>query len=136
VSTLSGAVSDISDLVDQQVTGRAGSATASPTLTTSTGTYAAITFSVPSGFTRAHVVAVSTLYAGGTVASVMRTRIDGDDGPEMFAFTNAAYASAASAHARQMTGLGASFQVSTRAHTSTGSTSAVIITAALATFLR
>lgn len=127
------------DALASPVTGATGTGSASSvTLTTTTGVYAPVTFTVPSGFTRAQVMGVSAMYAGGLVASILQCRIAGSDGPEMYAFTNAAYANAAASNARSLSGLtpGGTFAVSSVAKTSTGSTTAYLITSASVLFLR
>lgn len=131
-------VARINTLVAQQVDGSAASATASPSLNTTPTGYAAITFTVPAGYTRAQVMGTSSMYMGGIVASVLRTQINGANGPDMYAFTNAAYANASASHAASLTGLtgGGTFTVQSVANTTTSTTSGVIITSATVTWLR
>lgn len=130
-------VARINALVNAQVDGTTGSASASVSLGTSPGGYAPITFTVPAGFSRAQVTAISSMYMGGIVASVLQTQIAGNNGPEQFAFTNAAYANASASHAHTLTGLtGGNITVRSVAKTSTGSTSGVIITTASVMWLR
>lgn len=138
VEDLAVQVARIDALVATQVDGNTGTASASPTLNTTPTGYAAITFTVPSGYTRAQVMGVSAMYAGGIVASVLRTEINGSSGPDMYAFTNAAYANATAANAASLSGLsgGGTFTVQSVANTTTSSTSAVIITAATVMWLR
>lgn len=127
------------DALANPVTGATGTGSASSvTLTTTAGVYAPVNFTVPNGFTRAQVMGVSAMYAGGVVASILQCRIHGSDGPEMYAFTNAAYANATASNARSLSGLtpGGTLTVSSVARTSTGSTTAYLITSASVLFLR
>lgn len=135
---LTAQVAAIEALVTTQVDGITGTNSASPTLTTTVTGYAGINFTVPAGFTRAQVMAVSAMYAGGTVASILRTQINGVNGPDMYAFTNAAYANATASSAASISGLtgGANLNVQSVANTTTGTSAAVILTSAVITWLK
>lgn len=128
----------INALVATQVDGITGTNSASPTLNTTPTGYAALTFTVPAGYTRAQIMGVSAMYAGGTVASILRTQIAGVNGPDMYAFTNAAYANATASSAASLSGLtgGGTVTVQSVANTTTSTTSAVILTTAIVTWLK
>jgi len=138
VSGLAAAVTRIDALVGQQVTGEVGNNSASNvTLGTSAGSYAVVSFTVPAGFTRAHVMGVSAMYSGGTVAAIVRTQIAGVNGIDMYAFTNAAYASATATLASKFAVTpGQVFTVASVANTGAGNTSAYIATSATVTYYR
>lgn len=131
-------LAQINALAANQVDGSTGTNSASVTLTTAATGYAPISFVVPSGYTRAKIMGVSAMYMGGTVASILRTQIAGVNGPDMYAFTNAAYANATAVNAASLTGLtpGSTITVRAVANTTVSSTTGVINTAATVTWLK
>ena len=135
--TLAANVASIETLVGQQVTGDVGNASSSVTIGTSAGNYGVVSFTVPAGFTQAHVSAVSAMYSDGMVAAIVRTQIAGVNGIDMYAFTNAAYASATATLARKFAvTAGQVFTVASVANTGASTTSAYIATSATVTYYR
>jgi len=137
-ATLTTAVANIATLVGQQTWGDVGNNAASGvTLGTGQTSYAVVSFTVPAGFTQAHVMGVSAMYSGGTVAAIVRTQIAGVNGIDMYAFTNAAYASATATLARKFAVTpGQVFTVASVANTGAGTTSAYLATSATVTYYR
>lgn len=96
------------------------------TLTTSYQTLCTITMTVPTGFTRALVMATGSVNGATDSASgeilTGSVVISGTSGPESTNFlTNSQFAGVvAPAHARSLTGLGASFTITLRAHLTQG----------------
>jgi len=137
VSGLAAAVTRIDTLVGQQVTGDVGNASSSVTIGTTAGSYGVVSFTVPAGFTQAHVSAVCAMYCGGTVAAIVRAQIAGVNGVEMYAFTNAAYASATATLARKFAvTAGQVFTVASVANTGASTTTGVFATSATVTYYR
>lgn len=139
-AALTTVVSDLATVSANQVAGSTGTNSASVTVTASAVDYAVITFTVPTGYTRANVMAVSSYTGGGTTASILTTKINGASSPDMYAFNNAAYASVTASYAQSLTGLsgGGTFTVASNVRT-TGSpttTSAVILTSASVIWLK
>lgn len=113
---------------------KAGSGTSSVMVTTTKGPFAIITYPVPAGFTKAQVIATSTLQASNSTA--IETVINGDAGE--LVFTDGTSGNATNAHTAVLTGLtgGSSFTVRTDAYSAAGTTVCYIVTCALVVFSR
>jgi len=91
VADLTTAQANIATLVGEQVDGDTDNASTGATavaISTSLANYATITFTVPSGYTRAKVKASSYLAMSSAVSINMRTRINGVDGTTMPVLAN------------------------------------------------
>ena len=136
---LTSQLASINALIGQQTVGLSGSNNTGTAVAvgTSAASYAVVTFTVPSGFTKATVIGISSATAAsGAVAVYVATRIAGTDGattPVVAPTTGSA--SAGSGFSRDLTGLSGTFTVETRIYGSS-SCSVYSVTSAMAIFSR
>jgi len=128
-------VADINTLVGQQVTGGTGNANSGVvTFTTGYVTYATVTIAVPTGYSVAKVIGISSAFCPGSGgAMTVRTRILGNVGNAMTGVTDSSIS-----HALTVTGLGGattSITIATDVMVNTAASGAAN-TSAFVTFLR
>lgn len=127
------------DALTDPVRATAGSANTGTAVSigTSAGSYATVTISVPTGYSRAFVQGSSSIASANAVAAYIATRIDGTDGLVMplVSAPNGALSGAVT-FAREVTGLsGGSLTVTTRAFGSSAFTG-YVVTSCNVIFLR
>lgn len=114
-----------------------GSPSSPASISMSATTYATATIAVPAGFSRALVIATSSLAAQNATVILMESVIAGNVGPTMSVIADASgWANGSANYARELTGLSGSFTVATRAQAGVGGVSGMITTSALVIFLR
>ena len=131
---LAAQLASINALIGAQVSPWADNASQTTTVTTTATNYATISIPVPSGFTRAAVVAISTSSIPSSQTDEIATYINGAVGPVLDIFSN----EGSTSYGVVLTGLSeGSIAVATRARNLFGgSGSRVMNTSALAIFLR
>lgn len=142
IQTLSAQQADITDLIDKQVIGASNSVITEDVYTTETATaYSAVSVTVPAGFTKATVMAVSSAFYMSTsgIAEVqMATRIAATDGAWQIIILDHPE-SASTSHAATLTGLtpGNLLTASTLAYNTPGDAiTGQIVTTMMAIFQR
>jgi len=138
-ATLTTAVANIATLVGQQTTGDAKTSdtgASAVTLGTSAVDYATVTFTVPTGFTRATVMGTTGIYWGGTGGVTAWVNISGSLG--FLQNNSASFSNLFNSNAVNLTGLtgGGTFAVSSRVLAWSGTINAYIVTAATVTYFR
>jgi hypothetical protein len=114
-----------------------GTPSSSTPISTTATAYATATITVPAGFTKAFVVAASSLSADNASIILMETVIAGSVGPTMSVIADASgWANGSSNYAREVTGLSGSFTVATRCQAGIPGVTGMVTTSALAIFLR
>ena len=133
VADIAANVADIADLVGAQVTGATNTTFASGvSLNATPQSVAAVTVTVPAGFSIARIMAVSSLATGDSVVNC-QTRIQGNDGGAL----TGVHGVASSAHARTLTGLsGGTITASTLAGSIPNTTGDMVNTTIFAMFFR
>jgi hypothetical protein len=140
---LTDAVNSISVLASNQVTGLTDSGSSGGAIAISTGgTYGLAEVTVPAGFTRANIIAVSTITASGTSPLVsLQTNIAGNLGETIPIYSGSAsdaIVTGGSSHAVSLTGLtaGSTIQAGARIAAQSGVTNAYFINSMAVTFLK
>lgn len=125
-ATLTAQQATLTSLVSNQVAGSTHTASAGPVSTSAGSDYAVATVTVPSGYTRAVVMAVSAVVASGAPPNMTAsTNIAGNLGFALYVANLAGTEGSGSpSHAVTLTGLtgGSTFNVSTRVVTKTAAT--------------
>lgn len=137
-ATLTAQVASISTLQGEQTTAdTANTSQSGITLTTSTGSYTTVTFTVPAGYTQAAVTANTAAAIGSSNPAQIATRIGGTDGPFMNLYPGAGFANGASNFSRKFSVTpGGTFTVETRAFVSAGTATAFFSIAATVIYFR